>query len=50
MLVKTYGAAVQGIDAIVVTIETVVEQGFSFCMVACPTQPSKRAISACRPP
>lgn len=36
MLVKTYGAAVQGIDAIVVTIETVVEQGFSFCMVGLP--------------
>lgn len=36
MLVKTYGAAVQGIDAIVVTIETVVERGFSFCMVGLP--------------
>ncbi|MCH5318901.1 MAG: YifB family Mg chelatase-like AAA ATPase [Paramuribaculum sp.] len=36
MLVKTYGASVQGIDAIVITIETVVETGFSFCMVGLP--------------
>lgn len=36
MLVKTYGAAVQGIDAIIVTIESVVEPGFSFCMVGLP--------------
>ncbi len=36
MLVKVYGAAVQGIDAIVVTIESVAERGFSFCMVGLP--------------
>ncbi|MDE7460168.1 MAG: YifB family Mg chelatase-like AAA ATPase [Paramuribaculum sp.] len=36
MLVKTFGAAVQGIDAIIVTIETVVDQGFGFCMVGLP--------------
>lgn len=36
MLVKVYGAAVQGIDAIVVTIETVAERGFNFCMVGLP--------------
>lgn len=36
MLVKTYGAAVQGIDAIVVTLETVVDRGFSFTMVGLP--------------
>ena len=36
MLVKTYGAAVQGIDAIVVTIETVVDHGFGFTMVGLP--------------
>lgn len=36
MLVKVYGAAVQGIDAITVTIETVVTRGFSFCMVGLP--------------
>ncbi len=33
MLVKTYGAAVQGIDAIVVTIEVVADQGAMFSLV-----------------
>ncbi|MDE6324983.1 MAG: YifB family Mg chelatase-like AAA ATPase, partial [Duncaniella sp.] len=33
MLEKTYGAAVQGIDAIVVTIEVAVESGAMFCLV-----------------
>ncbi len=33
MLVKTYGAAVQGIDAIVVTIEVAVDNGLSFSLV-----------------
>ncbi|MCM1483062.1 MAG: YifB family Mg chelatase-like AAA ATPase [Muribaculaceae bacterium] len=36
MLVKVYGAAVRGIDAIVVTIEAVATRGFSFCMVGLP--------------
>lgn len=36
MLVKTFGAAVQGIDAIVVTIETVVDAGFSYSIVGLP--------------
>ncbi len=36
MLVKTFGAAVHGIDAIIVTIETVVDHGFGFCMVGLP--------------
>ncbi len=36
MLVKTYGAAVQGIDAIVVTIEVSVENGISFNLVGLP--------------
>lgn len=36
MLVKTFGAAVYGIDAIIVTIETVVDHGFGFCMVGLP--------------
>ncbi len=36
MLVKTYGAAVQGIDAIVVTIEASVEIGVSFNLVGLP--------------
>ncbi|MBD5174063.1 MAG: YifB family Mg chelatase-like AAA ATPase [Bacteroidales bacterium] len=50
MLVKTYGAAVQGIDAIVVTIETVVDRGFSFTMVGLPDAAVKesyqRVVSA----
>lgn len=33
MLVKTYGASVQGIDAIVVTIEVVADTGLSFALV-----------------
>ncbi len=33
MLIKTYGAAVQGIDAITVTIEAVAEQGAVFSLV-----------------
>lgn len=36
MLVKTYAAAVQGIDAIVVTVETVVSNGMQFCIVGLP--------------
>ncbi|MDE6038094.1 MAG: magnesium chelatase, partial [Duncaniella sp.] len=33
MLIKTYGAAVQGIDAIVVTIEVVADRGVSYSLV-----------------
>jgi magnesium chelatase family protein len=33
MLVKTYGAAVQGIDAIIVTIEVAVSSGMQYCIV-----------------
>lgn len=36
MLVKTYGAAVQGIDALIVTIEVSVETGISFNLVGLP--------------
>ncbi len=36
MLVKTYGAAVQGIDAILITIETVCDYGIGFSMVGLP--------------
>lgn len=36
MLVKTYGAAVQGIDALIITIETVVSKGFEFSIVGLP--------------
>ena len=36
MLIKTYAAAVQGINAIVITIETVVENGVQYCIVGLP--------------
>ncbi len=36
MLVKTFGAAVQGIDAILITIETVVDRGIGFIIVGLP--------------
>ena len=36
MLIKIYGAAVQGIDAIVVTIEVSVEPGVGFNLVGLP--------------
>ena len=36
MLVKSYAAAVRGIDAIIVTVETVVEKGMQYCIVGLP--------------
>ena len=36
MLVKSYAAAVKGIDAIIVTVETVVERGMQYCIVGLP--------------
>ena len=36
MLVKTYAAAVHGINAIVVTVETVVSKGVQYCIVGLP--------------
>lgn len=36
MLVKTYAAALQGINAITVTVETVVRPGIMFCIVGLP--------------
>lgn len=33
MLIKTYGAALQGIDALIVTVEAFAEPGFSFSLV-----------------
>lgn len=36
MLVKIYGAAVKGIDAITVTIEVSVSKGFQYCIVGLP--------------
>ncbi len=36
MLVKSYAAAVQGINAIVVTVETAVSKGIQYCIVGLP--------------
>lgn len=36
MLIKTFAAAVRGIDAIIVTIEVSVERGVQFCIVGLP--------------
>ena len=36
MLVKTFGAAVQGIDALMITIEAVVDRGSGFVIVGLP--------------
>lgn len=36
MLVKTYAAALQGINALTVTVETVVQPGVMFCIVGLP--------------
>lgn len=36
MLVKTYAAAVQGIDALVITIETAITKGLQYCIVGLP--------------
>ena len=36
MLVKTYGAAVQGIEALLITIEVSVSRGFEFSIVGLP--------------
>lgn len=36
MLVKTYGAAVQGIDALVITVEVAIDKGFEFSIVGLP--------------
>ena len=50
MLVKTFGAAVQGIDATIVTIEVNVSQGIQFFLVGLPDnavkESHKRIISA----
>jgi len=50
MLVKVYGAAVQGIDATLITIETSAEVGFTFNMVGLPDAAVKesyqRVVSA----
>lgn len=50
MLVKTYGAALQGIDAIPITIEVVTDTGFQYVMVGLPDtavkESAERVMSA----
>jgi len=52
MLVKTFGAAVQGIDALIITVEVSVENGIAFSIVGLPDTAVKeshqRVISALR--
>lgn len=52
MLIKTFGAAVQGIDAILVTIEVSVERGISYTIVGLPDTAVKesheRVVTALR--
>lgn len=48
MLVKTYGAAVQGIDAITVTIETAVDQGIGYTIVGLPDTAVKESAERVR--
>ena len=48
MLVKTYGAAVTGIDAIVVTIEVVADKGFAYTIVGLPDTAVKESYERVR--
>ena len=45
MFTKTNGAAVQGIDALMIKIEVSVEQGFGFCIVGLPDTAVKESLS-----
>ena len=47
MLVKTYAAAVHGINAIVVTAETVVSKGVQYCIVGLPDTAVKESHELC---
>ncbi|MEE1337592.1 MAG: magnesium chelatase domain-containing protein, partial [Muribaculaceae bacterium] len=48
MLTKTYGAAVSGIDAIVVTMEVSIENGMGFCIVGLPDAAVKESYERVR--
>lgn len=48
MLTKTYGAAVNGIDAIVVTMEVSIENGMGFCIVGLPDAAVKESYERVR--
>jgi len=43
MLVKTYGSAIQGVDAIIITIEVNIDQGIQFFMVGLPDNAVKES-------
>lgn len=43
MLVKTYGSAVQGVDAITITVEVNVDQGINFLLVGLPDSAVKES-------
>ena len=43
MLIKTYGAAVQGIDAVIITIEVHAEAGYDFTLVGLPDNAVKES-------
>ncbi len=43
MLIKTFGGAVQGVDAVTITIETNVIPGVNFCMVGLPDSAVKES-------
>ena len=48
MLTKTYGAAVTGVDAIVVTMEGAFDNGFGFCIVGLPDTAVKESYERVR--
>ncbi|MBQ7941263.1 MAG: YifB family Mg chelatase-like AAA ATPase [Muribaculaceae bacterium] len=48
MLTKTYGAAVCGVDAIVVTMEVALEGGYGFCIVGLPDTAVKESYERVR--
>jgi hypothetical protein len=43
MLVKTFGSAVYGVDAVTITVETSVEQGMKYFMVGLPDNAVKES-------
>lgn len=48
MLTKTYGAAVTGVEAIVVTMEVAFDNGFGFCIVGLPDTAVKESYERVR--
>lgn len=48
MLTKTYGAAVTGVDAIVVTMEVAIDNGYGFCIVGLPDAAVKESYERVR--